>query len=161
MAARVPVEQLRELRHLRGHGREDAVVVQLPGCPLGLPRPRARDRALLRPGRPLLPLSRQQVPEPRLPDLVLKEPRDRLRIHRDRQVVAGDAGPLGRGRGAVVGQHHELPHAAPAGHRGDVEARVRDGAHAPKAAQQLQGPVQALQPHAVRHAIKHAIDSLH
>ncbi len=43
----------------------------------------------------------------------------------------------------------------------DSTARVWDGTYAPKAAQQIQGPFQALQPHGVRHAIKHAIDSLH
>ncbi|CEQ35131.1 BARF0, partial [human gammaherpesvirus 4] len=161
MAARVPIEELREFRHLRGHCREDVVGVQRSGRPLCLRPPRARDRALLWAARPRLLLSLQQVPEPSLPDFILKQSRDRLRIHRHRQVVTGDVGPLCRGRVAVVGQNHQLAHTAPAGHRGDVEARVWDGTYAPKAAQQIQGPFQALQPHGVRHAIKHAIDSLH
>ncbi len=47
MAARVPIEELREFRHLRGHCREDVVGVQRSGRPLCLRPPRARDRALL------------------------------------------------------------------------------------------------------------------
>ncbi len=69
MAARVPIEELREFRHLRGHCREDVVGVQRSGRPLCLRPPRARDRALLWAARPRLLLSLQQVPEPSLPDL--------------------------------------------------------------------------------------------
>ncbi len=98
------------------HCREDVVGVQRSGRPLCLRPPRARDRALLWAARPRLLLSLQQVPEPSLPDFILKQSRDRLRIHRHRQVVTSSSiGTLAamlsvqRGRGRVAAIPASLP----------------------------------------------------